>query len=78
MSSIETDDGGCEIDYVEEIPCGSVVAQSDGAIVLVFGKEMLSSLVAPDRLLRLIPHFVPAACWLARTMVKSIMAYSLS
>src|SRR6185437_5518880 len=37
-----------------------------------------AALAAPDRLLRLIPPFAPAACWWARTMVESIMAYSLS
>ncbi len=33
---------------------------------------------APDGLLVRIPPFAPALCWWARTMVASIMAYSLS
>lgn len=33
---------------------------------------------APDGLFFWIPPFAPAQCWWARTMVESIMAYSLS
>jgi hypothetical protein len=36
------------------------------------------TLAAPDRLLLAIPPFAPALCWWARTMVLSIIAYSLS
>jgi len=36
------------------------------------------SVVAPDGFLRLLPPFAPALCWWARTIVESIMPYSLS
>lgn len=36
------------------------------------------TLAAPNRLLLAIPPFAPALCWWARTMVLSIMAYSVS
>jgi hypothetical protein len=37
-----------------------------------------SAPAAPDGLLTQTPFFAPALCWCARTMVLSIMAYSLS
>lgn len=37
-----------------------------------------ATLAAPDGFLRLVPPFAPAACWWARTIVASIIAYSLS
>ena len=37
-----------------------------------------ATLAAPDGFLRVVPPFAPAACWWARTIVESIIAYSLS
>ena len=37
-----------------------------------------SAFAAPDRLIFAVFFFAPALCWCARTMVLSIMAYSLS
>lgn len=37
-----------------------------------------ATLAASDSFLRLVPPFAPALCWWARTMVESIIAYSLS
>lgn len=37
-----------------------------------------ATFAAPDGFLRLESPFAPAACWWARTMVESIIAYSLS
>ena len=41
-----------------------------------FGTQSASA--APDTLFVQTPFFAPALCWCARTMVLSIMAYSLS
>ena len=41
-----------------------------------FGAQ--SALAAPDRLVLVVFFWAPALCWCARTMVLSIMAYSLS
>src|SRR5258706_15442226 len=41
-----------------------------------FGAQ--SALAAPDRLVLAVFFWAPALCWCARTMVLSIMAYSLS
>src|SRR5882757_2836933 len=41
-----------------------------------FGAQ--SALAAPDRLVFAVFFWAPALCWCARTMVLSIMAYSLS
>ena len=63
MSSIEPDDGGCEIDCPEEISGGFVVARRDGAIVLEFGKEMFDQVARFIEFFVVFPLFHAAGFW---------------
>jgi len=59
---------GCQIEprgVAQGIACG-----------MDFGGQ--PAFAAPDGLLFAIPPFAPVLCWCARTMMESIMAYSLS
>ncbi len=63
MSSIEPDDGGCEIDCAEEISGGFVVARSDGAILFEFGKEMFYQVARFIEVFVVFPLFDAAGFW---------------
>ena len=63
MSSIEPDDGGCEIDCAEEISGGFVVARRDGAIVFEFGKEIFYQVACFIEFFVVFPLFNAAGFW---------------
>ena len=46
MSSIEPDDRGGEMNCGEEVPCGFIVASSDGAVLFESTKEVLDQVAS--------------------------------